>query len=270
MQKYTIPLLIILIVGSVIWEINQTINKIDINKILSSEDFVRPTPTPIRVPNGNIIETEYNGRKFFILNVKIPITTKISLIPNFKEKTFAENLMTDNNCSAAINGGFYLGNDKPLGLFINKGQTFGKTVKSNIANAFVWMDSAGYIKFLKSVPEYLDFTEFIFQTGPYILPVNKPLNLIQDERARRSILGKDIKGYLYYISITEKENLTMGPYLADIPVIFWNLKQKNILNMEEMVNLDGGSASFFFAKDKISNFSLTSWAPVGSVLCAKF
>lgn len=270
MQKYTIPLILILILVLTAREINKTVHQFNLNNILSSEDAIKPTPTPLRLPNGYITETVYSGIKYLILWIKVPLKSKISLIPNFKERIFGDKLTDVNDCDLGINGGFYLGSEAPLGLFVTNGKIFGTQLKSNIANTFVWQDKAGDLKFVRSAPESFGFTDFIFQTGPYIIPRNVPLNLVRDERARRSLLGKDSQGNLYFISVANKENLVGGPHLADIPIIFWELKQKNILPFEELVNLDGGSASFFHSKDETGNLTLTSWAPIGSLLCVKF
>ena len=267
MKKYTFGLIFVIILIFAGWKIYNFFNNFDLTNILTSEVEIKPSPTPFKVPNGNFAETDISGNKYLIFWVKIPNNSEIKLIANFNEKLFGEKIAEINSCEAAINGGFYLSGEKPLGLFFTDGKTVGNTVNSNIANAFVWQDMAGDIQIARTAPEDFKSTDFIFQTGPYITPINKKLNLVSDEEARRSLLGKDNQGNVYLIIVTTNENFVDGPNLADIPIIFWNLNQKNILSLSEIVNLDGGSASFFFSKDSISNFTLKSWAPIGSMLC---
>src|SRR3989344_2763077 len=236
MQKYIVPIIFVVVFVSLY--VFKTIRQFNENNILSSGTQIKATPTPLRLPHGIIMDTQYSKNKYLVFSIKIPNGSKISLIPNFSEKLIGEKLVEENNCDAAINGGFYLGNDKPLGLFVIEENEIGHEVKSSIANSFVWQDRAGDIKFIRSVPESFSpamagdpaeagkFTDFIFQSGPYIIPQNRPLKLVRDERSRRSLLGKDFQGNLYFITVTNKENLVGGPHLSDIPIIFWELKQK--------------------------------------------
>ncbi|OGG03931.1 hypothetical protein A2W14_05695 [Candidatus Gottesmanbacteria bacterium RBG_16_37_8] len=270
MQKYTVPIILIIIlllIGSVAVK---TIRQFKESNILSTGIKVEATPTPLRLPNGTITETEYGRVKYLVFGVKIPNLSKISLIANFSEKFTGEKLVKENNCDLGINGGFYQGNEQPLGLFFSGEKQYGKIVKSSIANSFVWQDKAGDLRFIRTPPVNFQFTDFIFQTGPYIFPNKNQLRLIRDERARRSLLGKDFQGNLYFISITKKDNLDAGPHLADLPVIFWQLKEGNIFPLEELVNLDGGSASFFYSRDEEGNLTLSSWAPIGSLICVRW
>ena len=269
MQKYILPLIVLLIVLLIGTTINKSLLKYKENYILSTETEIRATPTPLRLPYGTITEFAYDQKDFLIFWIKVPDDASISLIENFTERIIGEKLTEDNNCDLGINGGFYLGNEKPLGLFYAKGKELGKAIKSSIADVFVKLDLAGDVIITKLAPTNYNFTDFIFQTGPYIIPGNTRLRLARDETARRSLLGKDIQGHLYLINITNKKDLTGGPRLADLPILFWQLKEKGILALNEVANLDGGSASFFFASDKFGNLTLPSWAPVGSLLCIK-
>ena len=268
MKKYTAIIILIICLVLTGFFIRNSVNKINEDNILSFKTEIKVTPTPLRLPYGTINQIDYGKDKYFVFWVKLPLTAKIFLIPNFKERIIGEKLAEDNKCDLGINGGFYLGNEKPLGLFVARGNTYGKQVNSNIANAFVWMDKAGDLRFVKNPPQNFEFTDFIFQTGPMFAPSNNQLKLIKDEKARRSLLGKDVQGKLYLINITS-DNLVGGPHLSDIPIIFWQMKMKNILNIEELINLDGGSASFFYSKDSLGSLTLSSWSVIGSLLCVK-
>ena len=122
MQKYTVPIILIIIlllIGALTVKI---IRQFQESNILSSGVKIEATPTPLRVPNGTITETKYEGINYLVLGIKIPLEAKISLIANFKEKLTGEKLVEDNNCDIGINGGFYLTSEQPLGLFFSGGK----------------------------------------------------------------------------------------------------------------------------------------------------
>lgn len=269
MKKLAVALLFLLIAFSGYYMLSffRSVKK---DNILSSQVKITPTPTPLRLPNGIITEKGFENNQFIIFTVKIPDQAETTLIPNFSERLTGEKIVTENNCDLSINGGFYQGNGTPLGLFISKEKVMGKEVKSSIANAFIWQENSGKIEMGLDYPTNLESVNFIFQTGPYITVQNKKLQLTNDGRARRSFMAKDDKGGTYIISMTNKTNLVSGPKLADVPIIFNQLIDDNILPFTELVNLDGGSASFFFSRDRYGNLTLPSWAPVGSVLCVRW
>lgn len=269
MKKYIFPVLIIFLIFIFFSIIRKSQ---PINEKSGQITIMKPsiTPTPLILPHGTITEMRFENEKYLILWVKIPKRADISLKPNFVQKFSGEKLIEEHNCDAGINGGFYLADDKPLGLFYTEGREYGINVKSNIANAFVALEKNSEINFMRTLPDNWQSSSFIFQTGPMIIPSNIPLKLTNDERTRRSLLGHDSENRLYLISVTTKDNLADGPYLADIPVIFYDLKNKNILPLEEIVNLDGGSASFFHSGDGNNNLTLSSWTAIGSLFCVRF
>lgn len=269
MKKYIFPaiFILVLIIISIAIKSFKSITENNYPLISITPDA---SPTPLILPRGTITEMGFENEKYLILWVKIPKSADISLKPNFVQKFSGEKLIKDFNCDAGINGGFYLADDKPLGLFYTDRQELGKYVRSNIANAFVLSQVSGETHFTKSLPDDWQTSNFIFQTGPLIIPSNIPIKLTNDEKTRRSLLGKDTKNNLYLISVILKDDFSGGPNLADIPVIFYDLKNKNILPLEEIVNLDGGSASFFHSGDGNNNLTLSSWTAIGSLFCVRF
>jgi hypothetical protein len=259
--------LVILISGIFVILNNNSNNQ----EILSSttRSRINPTPTPIRVPRGNNTIISYGTRQLQILSVEIPASASMILIPNFTEKQFGEILVATNSCDMAINGGFYTGAGKPLGLFTTKTNQFGKAVISNVANGFFWENNFGERFMDRQPPEASIQPTFIFQTGPYMPVINKRLSLINDGQSRRSLLGITNENKFYAISVLGQENNLSGPYLADIPVIFALPEIQKVLPLVTVLNLDGGSASFFYSKDEFGELALSSLSPIGSLLCVK-
>lgn len=227
------------------------------------------TPTPVRLPHGKIIDLDFNNQNLRILTIEIPASSSMTLIPNFSERFFGEDIVATNSCDIAINGGFYKGDHTPLGLFMTQGNTIGKAIKSSVANGFFWQDNSGIRQTYPQAPVNLENFDFILQSGPYFKVRDRRLNLVNDGRARRSLVGEDGEGHLYFISIITKENNFSGPYLADLPVIFSQPEVQEILPLATILNLDGGGASFFYSRDEEGEFILSALSPVGSVICVR-
>ena len=68
MQKYILPLIVLLIVLLIGTTINKSLLKYKENYILSTETEIRVTPTPLRLPYGTITEFAYDQKDFNILD----------------------------------------------------------------------------------------------------------------------------------------------------------------------------------------------------------
>lgn len=238
-------------------------------KFVLSSTALTPTPSPIRLPHGSVIEVAYRPHPLLILAVEIKKESTLTLLPNFKEKEFGSKLASENECDIAINGGFYKSDATPLGLFITQGKKFGNTAKSSVANGFFRQEQGGFRMIAGQPPETPDTLDFVLQSGPYITVGKRKLSLLQDGRARRSLLGIDNQNRLFFISVKGKGNNFSGPLLADIPVIFAREEIQEILPLTTILNLDGGGASFFYSRDAEGTFSLSEVSPIGSLLCVK-
>ena len=95
------------------------------------------------------------------------------------------------------------------------------------------------------------------------------IKLVQDEPARRSVVGKDKNNNLYLISIIEKDDHFSGPFLSYLPSIFFRPDVQKEWEFTEILNLDGGSASFFYDKGEDAELILPSLTQVGSLICLR-
>lgn len=236
-------------------------------EILSRQTQKLITPTPMILPNGLIAEVKISKKNYKVLMLKINPGDKFTLIPNFREKIIPDTLVSENNCRAAVNGGFYKENETPLGLMIIKGNELGKPAVSRTANAFFWQDNNFQLDFAKYPPADTSYLDFIFQTGPLITLGNRKLSTTRDEYARRSLIGRDTNNNYYLLSVIAADNTFSGPFLSEIPLIFNSAAVKNIVEFNEVLNLDGGSASFYYSTDGQETLTLSALSPVGSLLC---
>ncbi|MBI2617686.1 phosphodiester glycosidase family protein [Candidatus Gottesmanbacteria bacterium] len=233
------------------------------------------TPTSSPIPSfkqevqfpGISINIPYDTHTFTAWIWEVPKSKTVTLLPNFSQKEDGEALAKANSCEASINGGFYLEEEKPLGLFMTGGKTYSPEIQSNLATGFFWQEKSGkrYIEYQK--PQSFENLDFILQTGPLFPIGKKRLQLVDDEYARRSVIAQTDDGKFFLISITEKDNILSGPFLSDLPVILSSKEVKNHVVFEKGINLDGGSASFFYLKQDLNPFVFPELKSVGSVLC---
>lgn len=192
---------------------------------------------------------------------KIDSQDQFIVIPNFSSPKDSADLIKENNCKYAINGGLYQENKKPLGLFINDNKLFNKKITSNIFNGFLYLDSNNILDFSQKTDIV---SKFIMQTGPYF-NLNSTQIDYNDKTARRHVIAKDSSSNLYIFSIFTPDSLISGPTLNQIPEFFLKDEIKNIADFTDALTLDGGSASVFYSPAH----SLHESTFIGSLLCWK-
>lgn len=241
--------------------------------ILNTEKPTLPSQSPTQTPltsvtPGVLIPFEDNTYRVYIQKV---VGRELTLIPNFSEKKSASTMFAENDCDYGINGGFYTKEEKPLGLYFANGAYINKTPHSKtLFNGFVHKTRAGSFLITTEVPNYSENgLDFAFQSGPLFSPERK-LTIQNDEMARRILIGQSQDKNYYFLAVTESNNVHSGPYLADLPKIILQYNSSQLLThnptLLSILNLDGGSASSFFAQD---GTRLEELVPVGSFLCGK-
>ena len=232
-----------------------------------------PSPTPQPNPTVSVSpvtsEIEVGETVYRIYLQKIIAPDSIILIDNFSQKELASTLFKSNNCNFGVNGGFYTKGNKPLGLFFTNGKWWEKIPSPNkLFNGYLYKTKAGSFNFDTTIPDTSSL-EFVFQSGPIFTPTSK-LAIIDDEPARRILVGKTDSDEIYFVALTDVDNTNTGPLLADLPNIIkqFNSSYPSIIHDSSfniLLNLDGGSASTFVTP----NIKLSEITPVGSFLCGK-
>lgn len=247
-------LLIILGITLGLWAFSQGITTF---KLPITNNYALPSASPKEetIP----YEVTFNNVVYAIYIAEIVNPKNVSLIPNFTEKNTASTTFTEKQCNLLINGGFYTTNNKPLGLFFVNGTYLEENKnRSTIHNGFVFKTKSGSLEFGQTVSDST-LLDFAFQTGPYFSKDQK-LTISPDSYDRRSLLGISQNG-IYAIAVTELENTSSGPYLADIPQLFAQIP----IPFSHFINLDGGSASAFYTH----SISIGELTAVGSFLCMR-
>ena len=184
---------------------------------------------------------------------------QLKIIPNFDNSQDSLDLIKENNCKYAINGGLYQENNKPLGLYFHNNKTINNKINSNIFNGYLFLDNNNIL----NIGQIADSdSKFIMQTGPYFGP-NTSLIDYNDKTARRHVIAKDSSDSFYIFSIFTPDSFISGPTLNQIPEFFKKDEIKKIADFTEILTLDGGSASVFYSPTA----SLHESTFIGSLLC---
>jgi len=211
----------------------------------SSVNFIVPTPPP--KPNYY----------FYKINQQDNFT----VVPNFQNPKDSRDLISENNCQYAINGGLYQENNKPLGLFYHQNQTLNTKSNSNIFNGFLFLDTNNTLDIGQTT---ISNYKFIMQSGPFF-NLNSPQIVYNDKTARRHVIAKDSQNNFYIFSIFTPDSFINGPTLNEIPLFFQKPEIQKIANFTQVLTLDGGSASVFYSPTD----SLHESTFIGSLLCWK-
>lgn len=231
--------------------------------IQTPESTPTASPTiPVTEPNTVAYQNEHYTYSYFI--VQHP--ENLVLIPNFSQKTDAKSVLDANSCSAAVNGGFYDTNNKPLGLFQTGDTTIGRQIESDLMNGYLWAQASASAVVISSELPQVPF-RFALQTGPILLFDGnvEPLTIHNDAHARRMVAAKNTDGQLLFMTVYNGESVFEGPYLATLPDILMLISSREKLDLADAINLDGGSASAFY----FGTAALTELTPVGSIFCLK-
>jgi len=105
------------------------------------------------------------------------------------------------------------------------------------------------------------------QTGPILIKDANKINIsIQnDKSARRTFSFLDNENNIYFGSIYKFDSVYLGPTLDELPEVLSKFVSGFGIEVVDAVNLDGGSASFYFdVNTKLSELSF-----VGSYFCIK-
>lgn len=230
-----------------------------------------PTVTPSLSPQENLLtlnEVEYQYHYY-----RLQSDDRLELIPNFQEKKPAGEIIKEAGCDFAINAGFYTETDMPLGLFFAQDRLWSNFTQSPTFNGLLVVEKEDGIELVSAV-EADDMVErigggevfFAFQSGPlYDLTLAKQPNFFDKKYARRHLAAVDAGGGIWLFSVFEDGSLFNGPRLEDIPAFFVAEPISRLAEFIAVLNLDGGSASFY--DDGVN--TINEAKPVGALLCIR-
>lgn len=221
-----------------------------------------PSPTPINTPGVEFLFKDVLYRVQFIkVNPK-----DVNFYSNLSDKKSSIQLKQDRNCKAVVNGGFYSVDYKPLGLVISEGNTESEYRNNSLFNGIFGINFADKVFIENSYPK--GDTRLAIQSGPVLIKnkVAQKLQLKNDEFARRTIVGlTNNKQEVYFFSVYKDGSMFEGPMLSQLPE-FMQLFSKQIqIEIDDALNLDGGSASAFLSESA----SIREANTIGFYFCVK-
>lgn len=218
------------------------------------------TPSPLK----DSLEIDNNGRIYRVAWLEVNNPSTVSLIPNFTEKRTARSLIESKECTEVVNGGFYTKENQPTGLFTSEGKTLRNAIPNSLLNGVFSIDKDNRPIIDATAPN--EPVRIGLQTGPILIRNGKSVNLTihEDEFARRIIAAVTQEGTIIFLAVYDPENPWSGPRLADTPDILSKIAAR--LQLRDVINLDGGSASVFIRRD----ITLEELTPVGSFFCIQY
>jgi uncharacterized protein YigE (DUF2233 family) len=217
--------------------------------------YLSPTPTVK-------IATEIDGWGYEVF--KVPVGSKMSLVANFSLRDSVKEIVKQNHCKAAINGGFYDTNFKPLGWWTNSVETLRKPTINKLFDGFVSSLKNGKYTIARSA-QADDLVYWGVQTGPIIRENSKiiKLSINNDKYARRMVAGVKNTGEMMWMAVYDNDSVFDGPKLAELPSVVDKIDKAENLQLVAAINMDGGTASAFISPEK----KLYEFNPVGSMIC---
>lgn len=209
------------------------------------------------------IDIDFNNQQIRAVSFKIDNPAKISLIPNFEEKSTAFEVTEKYSCKDLINGGFYSKGNLPIGLFVTDDKKIGNFTQNLLFNGFfkisrdeiatISNDSSGNLR-------------LALQSGPILIQNGYPLRLqiIDDKPERRAVVALT-QNEVYFIVFYNKNSVYLGPLLTNLPEFTRIFGQQKNIKIIDALNLDGGTASAF----RSGNISLPELSQAGSFFCIK-
>ena len=220
------------------------------------------TPSPFVMPE-NTVEITFDGKSYWVSWIKVDDLSKLTLFPNFQEKTTARSFINKNKCQYLVNGGFYTEDDRPLGLFESGGEKIREKSANFLIPEIFFVTSDGEFDMVAEPP--LRKVRFALQTGPLLIEKGLPKKLAikNDETSRRMVVGKTSQREVIFLAVYDKEETFQGPPLSDLPGIINEFQKQKGIFFTKAVNLDGGSASVFYT----NSLFLEELTYAGSFFC---
>ena len=216
------------------------------------------SPKPTFIPPEGFTTGEYKVDWIVVRDLK-----KIDLYSNLEEKLTSREAIVKNGCLYLISGGFWTEEGNNLGLLVTNGQVLSQVQESKLADGFLSIDTVGLATISKNPPE-IESARLALQSGPIIFSAGHALPIeSSNDYARRVVVATTDENEVVFIVVYAKSSPLLGPKLSDLPSVLNELQKNTNLELEEALNLDGGTHSAFITDIK----NLTEVANFGSYFC---
>jgi uncharacterized protein YigE (DUF2233 family) len=254
-MKRFLSLWLIVFVGLIVWFY------LDQKQLLTSSSPLPLTSTKtLTEPSAQ--KVNFQGQSYRFTYFFVHKAQDIKTISNLSNRQDTTEIIKNNRCQKAINGGFYTENFQPLGLLIIDNQPINANIDSQLINSYLTL-----APILSISSERLMNETTVIQTGPLLINQGETvkLNLVTDKFSRRMVAAINDQDQLLFLAVFNDDAVFSGPKLADLPLILEIIFQQQKFKIIQATNLDGGSASMF----KNQDLYLSEYKTVGEVICVK-
>jgi len=218
-------------------------------------------PAPTQPPTRSV--TVAQGKYDYDFFTAKPDDT-VDMVYNYEGRSGTQTIIAANGCKAAINGGFYDKNYRPLGLVIDEARQMSKNRPNGLFNGYLFLRPNGSMD-ISDRPVYANVRDVI-QTGPILVENGRAVASGESkDPARRMVAAKLQDGQMMFVAVYDSQSRLDGPPLSALAEVVLAAAEKEGKQVLQAINLDGGSASAFYNQ----NVNLKEWQPVGSVWCLK-
>jgi len=206
----------------------------------------------------------YNDNPYRYHWFEVENISGLRLYDNFEKKLTLDEIIEKNECIFIINGGFYDKTNSPIGLFQNDFGIISPFENNVLFNGIFSVCDLDIARITQSSP--FDNLRLALQTGPVLISEYKMFKIKESEnKARRSVVVISEDNRLFFIVVFDGKSVFLGPALFELAEIIEIISGDLGIKTKYALNLDGGSASFFYNIDN----KLSELSPVGSYFCIK-
>ncbi len=190
-------------------------------------------------------------------------SNRVFLYPN-ENKLSGSEVEDKFGCSYLINGGFYDPYFKPIGLLISEGKEISPWQKNRLFNAVFSINRFDTARITREVPQ--DPLRVALQSGPLVFENGRKIAIKSSAVfERRVVVGVTGENKPVFLVFWSQDNFLKGPSLEEVPYLIEEINKGFDLNIADAVNLDGGTASFFYNY----NLKLGEVKPVANFFCIR-
>jgi uncharacterized protein YigE (DUF2233 family) len=180
-----------------------------------------------------------------------------ALFQNEGGKNNLAEMMTDENCLAGVNGGYFDENFAPLGLRIANGQMIAPLQRARLITGVLVASPRG-VQIMRS----REFSRrpgvrAALQCGPFLIDGGHSIRGLNESRPARRTFAATATTSRALIGVCSEVSL------AELAKLLATTSLPDDLKIERALNLDGGSSSaFWFARENGSAFAISEHKPV--------
>ena len=225
------------------------------SKLIDIDDAVTPKPT---------FEAGINISGYKVLWVIVRDNQKINLFSNLEDGLTSGEIIQQKSWLYLGNSGFITTDNKHIGLFVENSVSLNQSQENSLFNGYYSIDNTGRAHVSNSSPTQ---SRLAVQAGPLIYYNEDEQNLTSTgpDKARRVLVGVNARRESVFLAIYEPSNTLSGPSLSELPEIISELNDRTSLNLNDVLNLDGGAHSVFTTDTS----KLSELSTIGGYFCIK-